>query len=100
MKKKNNDKTPATKEIGLQAELTQLRGVYSNLAVISHTDREFIFDFFLRFRDQGQLVSRIVTSPAHAKEFVKALNDNIQKYEKRFGVVDKLTTTNTKKDLS
>jgi len=79
---------PEKKIVGVTAELSQLRGVYSNLANISHTNREFIFDFFLQLQDQGQLVSRIITNPPHAKAFLNALMKNVEKYESKFGVIN------------
>ena len=63
---------------------------YFNVLRITHTPREFFFDF-----GQGPtgeknllaLVARLATSPAHAKEVAEALNKNIEKYEARFGPI-------------
>ena len=44
-------------------------------------------DFLNVFPPQGALVSRVFTSPGHAKRIVKALDENIKKYEKQFGKI-------------
>ena len=65
------------------------RGVYSNLAIISHSPSEFILDFvqILPGTPKGEVRSRIIMTPQHAKRLQKALTDNIQKYEKNHGEV-------------
>ena len=61
------------------------KGVYSNAALIHHTENEFIFDFILQFGGEAQLVSRIILSPAQLRLFKKALEENLDKYEQQFG---------------
>lgn len=65
------------------------RGHYSNLAFISHSETEFVFDFvFLQPQtSKTKVLTRIVSSPIHAKRLLGALRDNIQKYESRFGAI-------------
>ncbi len=65
------------------------RGVYSNLAIISHSSSEFILDFVqvLPGTPKGEVRSRIIMTPQHAKRLQKALTDNILKYEKNHGEV-------------
>lgn len=65
-------------------------GVYSNLAVITHSSAEFIMDFIRMLPNGGnpKVKSRIVMAPEHAKRLMYALNDNISKYEKMFGPID------------
>lgn len=58
------------------------RGVYANLALIRHTQREFVFDFIFQINGQAQLVSRVITSPDHARALLTALSQNIENYEK------------------
>ena len=60
------------------------KGVYSNVALIRHTQNEFIFDFILQFDGEAQLVSRVILSPAHTRAFKKALEDNLKKHEATF----------------
>jgi hypothetical protein len=65
-------------------------GVYSNLAVITHSSAEFILDFIRMLPNGGnpKVKSRVVMAPEHAKRLMFALSDNISKYEKAFGQID------------
>ncbi len=58
-------------------------GVYSNLAVITHSPAEFVIDFIriMPGVPKSKVKSRIILTPEHAKRFVAALTDNIAKYE-------------------
>jgi hypothetical protein len=64
-------------------------GLYSNLALIRHSENEFIIDFMF-FQPQGKkakIKSRIIVSPAHAKRILCAMKENIAKYEAKFGQI-------------
>ncbi len=65
------------------------RGVYANLALITHSETEFILDFiFLQpHSPKAKVLTRLVSSPVHAKRLLWALKDNIEKYEASFGVI-------------
>ena len=65
-------------------------GVYSNLAIISHSGSEFILDFLrlLPGKPQPKVASRIVIAPEHTKRLLMALRENIAKYEQAFGEID------------
>lgn len=67
------------------AKEDMLSGNYSNVAVISHTEREFVLDFIFAFTNQHSLVSRVITSPQHVKKIYEVLGENIKRYEKKFG---------------
>ena len=62
---------------------------YANLVRIAHTPSELMFDFarFLPGDPSAPVVSRIIMSPLGAKLFVKALNDNLAKYEATYGEI-------------
>lgn len=64
-------------------------GVYSNLALITHSVNEFIMDFvqMLPGMPKAQVASRVIMAPEHAKRLLLALQDNIQKYESQFGQI-------------
>jgi hypothetical protein len=64
-------------------------GIYSNLAIISHSNSEFILDFvrMLPGVPKAKVKSRIILSPEHAKRLLMALNENIGKYENNFGEI-------------
>jgi hypothetical protein len=75
------------KEIQIKARDEVLKGVYSNLMIVSHTKEEFCLDFINTF-NPPILVARIFMSPAHLKRVVKALEENMKRYEERFGIVE------------
>lgn len=84
-------KAPAKKgniNIELPEEIAD--GVYSNLAIISHSQSEFVVDFIRLVPNvpKAKVKSRIILTPTHAKRLMKALNDNIKKYEAQHGHVD------------
>jgi len=75
--------------IELSEEIAE--GVYSNLAMIAHSNSEFVIDFIRLMPGvpKAKVKSRIVITPEHAKRLLTALNDNIQKYEENFGTIKK-----------
>jgi hypothetical protein len=64
-------------------------GIYSNLAVISHSNSEFIIDFIriLPGVPNAKVKSRILLTPQHVKRLFKALQDNIGKFESQYGKI-------------
>ena len=76
---------------GFNIELSEevSEGTYSNLAIIQHSSSEFIFDFvrIMPGVPKGKVKSRIVMTPEHAKKLMRALNDNISKYESNIGSI-------------
>jgi hypothetical protein len=75
----------------LQIELDEAtaHGMYINLAMIGHTETEFTMDFIYVQPQQpkGKVRARVISSPSHTKRFLLALQDNIKKYEARFGAI-------------
>ena len=65
------------------------QGEYVNFAIVTHSAAEFVLDFIriLPGLNKSKVKSRIVISPMHAKTFLRALQDNIDKYEKKFGEI-------------
>ena len=82
-------------EIKIKIENEELKGKYSNLMQILHTKEEFLLDFFLVSPPQGLLTSRIIMSPGHAKRMVRALGENILKYEGKFGKIEEAEAPET-----
>ena len=75
-----------SKELKLELDKETAKGTYTNMAVITHTKDEFILDFALVYPGQApQVNSRVITSPNHAKAFLRSLEDNLRRYEARFG---------------
>ena len=65
-------------------------GIYSNLAIISHSQSEFILDFvrILPGVNKAKVKSRIILTPQHAKRLYKALGENIEKFEAINGEIE------------
>ncbi len=64
-------------------------GVYSNLAIINHSASEFVIDFISMMpgAPKAKVKSRIVLTPQHAKKFLKALTDNVSRFENAHGAI-------------
>jgi hypothetical protein len=79
------------KSVQVQVEVDEAtaQGVYANMAIVAHTDTEFVLDFvFIQPQaPKAKVRSRIITSPSHAKRFLAALQDNIQRYEGKCGAI-------------
>ena len=65
-------------------------GVYANLAIISHSNAEFVVDFIRMMPNvpKAKVKSRIILTPQHAKRLLMALKDNVQKYAMQFGKIE------------
>jgi hypothetical protein len=75
-------------KINIAVRQEDLKGNYSNTVQLTHTKEEFFLDFLLIYPPAGQLVQRIIINPLHAKRLQKALQENIEKYEARFGKLE------------
>ena len=74
-------------QIELPAEIAQ--GEYANLAIITHSSRDFVVDFarLLPGVPKAQVRSRVILAPEHAKRLLLALQENIVRYEREFGPI-------------
>ncbi len=76
----------------INIELTEevAEGTYVNLAMIAHSNSEFVIDFIrvMPGLPKAKVKSRIILTPEHAKRLLDALKDNIQKYEASFGGIE------------
>jgi len=84
---KNQNQNQNQFNIELSEDIAQ--GVYSNLAIITHSPAEFVIDFIriMPGVPKSKVKSRIILTPEHAKRLVAALNDNISKYEAVHGTI-------------
>ncbi|MBN1999554.1 DUF3467 domain-containing protein [candidate division KSB1 bacterium] len=81
--------------IGKQQQLNielgerEAEGIYSNLALISHSPAEFVIDFtrIVPGVPKSKVYARIIMTPQHAKSLLRALKENIGKYETQFGEI-------------
>ena len=76
----------------LNIELSEevAEGVYSNLVMLAHSSEEFILDFIRIMPGvaKARVKSRIIVSPPHAKRLLRALSDNIERYERAHGEIE------------
>jgi hypothetical protein len=88
----NEPKNPKNAELKLEIQLDEelAQGVYANLAVVNHTDTEFVLDFiFVQPQaPRAKVRSRVVTSPKHFKRLLQAWQENLRIYEERFGAIE------------
>ena len=72
------------------------QGEYVNLAIVTHSPAEFVMDYIrvLPGMSKSKVKSRIIMAPMHAKTLMLALQDNIKKYESKFGEI-KITKGST-----
>jgi hypothetical protein len=82
---------PNMPEGQLNIELSEeiAEGIYSNLAIITHSNSEFVVDFIKMMPGvpKAKVKSRIVLTPQHAKRLMAALKDNIAKFEAAHGSI-------------
>jgi hypothetical protein len=73
--------------IELSEEIAE--GIYSNLAIITHSNSEFVVDFIniMPGAPKARVKSRIVLTPQHAKRLAKALAENVRKFESVHGTI-------------
>lgn len=76
-----------SQQINIKAADEKLTGVYSNLMQISHTKEEFVLDFLNVFPPTGTLNARVIVSPSHFKRMLKAMEENLKKFEEQHGDV-------------
>lgn len=64
-------------------------GTYANLAIITHSNAEFVIDFVnvMPGTPKSKVKSRVILTPTHAKRFMKALIDNVEKFEAANGPI-------------
>jgi hypothetical protein len=79
------DKNENQLNIELSEEIAE--GVYSNLAIITHSNSEFVLDFIrvMPGVPKAKVKSRIILTPEHAKRLLSALTDNLEKFENANG---------------
>jgi len=88
-----DDKKPDNQQkqqINVELSDEVAEGIYSNLAMIAHSNSEFVVDFIRLMPGipKAKVKSRIIMTPDHALRLMQALKDNIEKYEKAFGKIE------------
>ncbi len=89
MSDKTNEGNPNKNQLNIELKEDVADGIYSNLAIITHSNAEFVADFVrvMPGMPKARVKARIVLTPQHAKRLMKALQDNIQKYEAVHGTI-------------
>jgi hypothetical protein len=77
----NQIEQPGQLNIEISEEVSE--GQYANLAIITHSHAEFVVDFVnvMPGTPKSKVKSRIILTPFHAKRFMKALSENVKKFE-------------------
>ncbi len=85
-----SEKTNTQPAINIEISEEVAEGTYSNLAIISHSNSEFVVDFIRLMPNvpKAKVKSRVILTPQHAKRLLYALKDNINKYEMQFGAIE------------
>ena len=80
---------PKQKQINIELDESVSQGIYSNLAIINHSVSEFVVDFvsIMPGVPKSKVKSRIILTPQHAKRLLKALGENVQRFEKAHGEI-------------
>lgn len=89
------------KELKIELSPEVATGLYSNLAVISHSAQEFYVDFVSVAPNmpQAKVLSRIIMTPENAKNLLFALRDNVAKYEQTFGEITRKAPKGAQTDI-
>ncbi|WP_010180898.1 DUF3467 domain-containing protein [Aquimarina agarilytica] len=83
------NKKDNAQSINIEIDEKIAEGIYSNLAIINHSLSEFVVDFInvMPGNPKSKVKSRIILTPQHAKRLVKALNDNVKRFEHEHGEI-------------
>jgi hypothetical protein len=84
-----NDQPAQGQQINIELGEKEAEGIYSNLAIITHSPAEFIIDFtrVLPGVPKAKVHARVIMTAQHAKLLLRALEDNISKFELKFGEI-------------
>lgn len=76
-------------QINIELDEKTAEGIYSNLAIINHSNSEFVLDYIciMPGTPKAKVKSRIILTPQHAKRLLKALGENIQRFESNHGEI-------------
>lgn len=79
------------KQVQIRIELddAMAQGAYANLAFIRHSETEFTIDFiYVQPQEpKAKVRARVISSPGHTKRLLLALQENIKRYEEKFGEI-------------
>ena len=89
MADQKESKQPKQGQINIELDEAVAQGIYSNLAIINHSQSEFVVDFvtIMPGVPKSKVKSRIILTPQHAERFLKALKDNVNRFENAHGAI-------------
>lgn len=89
MAKRKDIQDEPEQQINIELSEEMAEGVYANLAMIAHSNTEFVIDFIRLMPGvpKAKVKSRVILTPEHAQRLLTALQDNIAKYEDNFGAI-------------
>lgn len=84
------DNQKSDNQLNIELDEKTAEGVYANLVMISHSPEEFILDFIrvMPGVPTARVKNRVIVTPHHARRFLRALHDNIEKYEAIHGEIE------------
>jgi len=90
------EKKEQTNQINIELTDDVADGTYSNLAIITHSNQEFVMDFIkvMPGVPKAKVKSRIILTPQHAKRFLRALSENVRKFESIYGDITEAEAIN------
>ena len=82
-------KVKSNNNVNIELDENIAQGIYSNLVIVNHSPTEFVLDFInvMPGLPKAKVRSRIILTPEHAKKFINAFGENLNKYEKSFGEI-------------
>lgn len=80
---------PPAPSLQIQIDEDVAQGRYANMAMVDHSGTEFTLDFIYAFPQQprAKVFSRVITSPQHMKRLVQAMQENLARYEAKYGTI-------------
>ncbi len=90
------DQKKQGKELNIDLSEDMAQGVFSNLALINHSPTEFVVDFIqiMPGIPKPKVRSRVILTPQHMKKLLRAMNDNVAKFEQQFGEIEEEQSPN------
>ncbi len=95
MAKRKDIQDEPEQQLNIELSEEMAEGVYANLAMIAHSNTEFVIDFIRLMPGvpKAKVKSRVILTPEHALRLLTALQDNISKYEDNFGSIRETSET-------
>ncbi len=83
---------PQQNQLNIEISEEMAEGQYANLAIITHSHAEFVIDFVnvMPGTPKSKVKSRLIMTPQHSKRFMKALKENIERFEESHGEIQDL----------